>query len=123
MRIDDSDTFAFADVVDGHVGNESSFTGAGFTDDVGVAATVFAVFDAKDGIFVLEFGFSKEGNGVAGSFVEPFGNREVFGRVGIEFFTPGNVGEFGEDTGEMPKSGEFFGVEDLGLKAGFELAI
>lgn len=118
VRIDDGNSPAFADVVDGHIGNESGFARARFTDDISVAATVFALFDTKDSIFVSEFSFGKKGNigFLFGS--SAVGNRQVFRRIGIKFFAPSDVGKFGNFVGKVPNGGKLFGIEYLAFEVG-----
>ncbi len=62
VGVDDGHTFAFANIINGHVGNESGFTGTGFSNNIGVAAAVFAIFDTKNSFFVFELGFGENSN-------------------------------------------------------------
>lgn len=70
VRIDNSYSPAFTDVIDSHVGDKSSFTGTRFTNDIGVAATVFALANTKDSIFVAKFGFGKKSYSLAAGFID-----------------------------------------------------
>ena len=123
VRIDDGDSSAFADVVNGHIGNESGFAGTGLTNDISVAATVFALFDTKDSIFVSEFSFGKKGNIGLLFGSSAVGNRQILRRVGIKFFAPSDVGKFGNFVGEMPNGGKFFGIEYLAFEIGKDFPV
>ena len=62
VGVDNGYTPAFSDVVNSHVGDESGLAGAGFTNNIAMAATVFTLFDAKNGVFIVKFSFGKKGN-------------------------------------------------------------
>lgn len=113
MRIDDGHTPALADVVDGHIVDESSFTGTGFTNDVHMTTAVLALFDAKDSIGVAKFGAGKKSDRLFLLIGEIGGDREVFGGISVELFAPGDIGDGGQLGGEVPEGSDFLSVEDL----------
>lgn len=113
VGVDDGHPAAFADVVDGHVGDKSGFSGTGFTNNIGVTTAVFAGLDTKNSIVVVELGTSKEGDILTLVFGEAVGDRKIFGRIGKKVLTPGDVGNFNHPSGEMPESGELLNIKNL----------
>jgi len=113
VRVDNSNATAFADIINSHIGDKGGFTSAGFTNDIGMAAAVFALFDTKNSVFVSELGFGKKGDVGFFFWSGAVGDGKIFGRVGIKFFAPGNVGEFGNFVGKVPNGGKFFSIKYL----------
>ena len=55
MRVNDGDAAVFFHIVNGHVGDEGGFAGAGFADGINMAAAI-TVFNAEGEGAVSEFG-------------------------------------------------------------------
>lgn len=113
VRVDDSDTFAFFEVINGHVGDEGGFTGAGFTDNVKMAPAIGG-FEAESGEAVFKLGPANKTDFFFLLVGEVGGDGKVFRGFGEDGSTPGDIGDLDVFAGKVPESGKFVQREDLG---------
>src|SRR3989339_1196713 len=87
VRINNTNTSTFPDIIYRHVGDESRFTRSCFPDDIYMFATI-CIFDTKDSIFITKLSLGKEVNGLFFFISCTVCNRQIFWRFSNQCFTP-----------------------------------